>query len=194
MLQRGLPCGLAWLLVTGLALAQVPKADDKPIRVECHGKLRDGLVAIGGETTGTTLRFRGVTWELQFPDAAGKAFAAAHHKQSVRVTGTLRRVAGVERPARWIVDVAQYAESDSAEKKDGVAITQTGTVIRDPNSASQLFLDTGETACPIALPAGTTVRPGQKIRIQGDVEAPESPSAGLPFLVRVTKVEPATIP
>jgi hypothetical protein len=188
-------CWTNWICVSsvlmGVAFAQEPKAGDKLIRVECVGQLRDGLVAIGGETTGTTLRFRGITWELQFKDANGKAFAEAHDKQLVRVTGALRRVAGVERPARWIVDVEQFAEIDPAQKKEAASITQTGTLIRDPNDANQLFLDTGVTACPVKLPADITPRPGQRLTIRGEVEAAEPASPAQPFFIRATKVEPA---
>ncbi|MDZ4684020.1 MAG: hypothetical protein SH850_02955 [Planctomycetaceae bacterium] len=194
MIRHWMRWACAWPLLAGFVIAQEPKAVDKLIRVECHGQLRDGIVAVGGETTGTTLRFRGITWELQFQDADGRAFAQAHHKQLVRVSGSLRRVAGVERPARWIVEVAQYAESDPAQKNEGASLIQTGTIICDPNDVKQLFLDTGGTACPVKLPADSTVRPGQKIRIRGDVEAPEQPSATQPFFIRATKVDAADRP
>ena len=189
MIRHWIQWACAWYVLAGFVVAQEPKTGDKPIHVECHGRLRDGIVAVGGETTGTTLRFRGITWELEFKDADGKAFAQAHHKQSVRVTGSLRRVAGVERPVRWIVEVAQYAESDSTQKNEGASISQTGTLVRDPNDLNQLFLKTGETACPVKLPADTTARPGQRISIRGDVEAPEQPSTTHPFFIRATKVE-----
>ncbi|MDX1967074.1 MAG: hypothetical protein SFV23_07890 [Planctomycetaceae bacterium] len=194
MIRLWMGGGCVWLLLMGVIIAQEPKADDKLIRVECQGQLRDGIVAVGGETTGTTLRFRGITWELQFKDADGKAFAQSHHKQPVSVIGSLRRVGGVERPARWIVEVAKYAESDPTQKKEGANITQTGTLIRDPKNAQQLFLDTGETACPVKLPVEFTIRPGQKISIRGEVEAPEQPSATQPFFIRATKVDAADRP
>ena len=80
------------------------------VSVECHGRLRHGVSAIGGETTGTTISFHRVTWELELHDAASQEFAARNHKEPVIVTGTLRKVEGTESRVRWIVDVVSLRE------------------------------------------------------------------------------------
>ena len=54
-----------------LFIASVVVADKKPaaedsIRVTVVGTLRTGIIAIGGETTGTTITAKGITWELEF--------------------------------------------------------------------------------------------------------------------------------
>lgn len=182
-------------LLLNAAVAQETPAQGAPIRVECHGQLRDGVVAIGGETTGTTLRFLGITWELQFPDREGQTFAQTHDKQPVTVSGTLRRVAGLARPARWIVDVERYAPRDPAQRKEGATTTLSGTLIRDPAQPAQWFVDNGKTACPVQLPADAAFRPGQTVTVEGALEKREQPPADQPpFLIRATKAAPLNRP
>ncbi len=120
----GLVCVL--IAATFAARAETAKEGERPIRVECHGLLRHGVAAIGGETTGTTIKFDGTTWELQFKDDASRKFAAAHHKKPVSVFGSLRRVTGVEVPARWIVDVEQLLERDTRTHNEGAVVTFLG--------------------------------------------------------------------
>lgn len=93
------------LFVLGEATAQGAK--DDYIKVEVKGKLKTGIVAIGGETTGTTITANGATWELDF----GKNEALAKEAdllsgKVVVVTGTLTVKQGVERGPRNIVIVA----------------------------------------------------------------------------------------
>lgn len=99
------------------------------VSVLCYGRLRHGIFAIGGETTGTTITFDQVTWELQLPDEASRQFAEQHHKQPVVVTGTLRKVQGIEVPERWIVDVSRIAEPEAREVgEEGAKVTIQGTL------------------------------------------------------------------
>ncbi len=91
------------------------------VLVQCHGRLRHGVVAIGGETTGTTITFHRITWELQLPDDASREFAQQHHKQSVAVTGTLRKIVGTADRVRWIIDATRISELDSREVPQEVA-------------------------------------------------------------------------
>ncbi|MEW6306588.1 MAG: hypothetical protein AB1705_24240 [Verrucomicrobiota bacterium] len=95
-----------------------PAADRKAgdqgyIKVEIKGRLQMGLVAIGGETTGTTIRVNNVTWELDL--GTGKDLRDTARKlddQMVLVTGTYRRAKGVEIADRHIVKVATLKAAD----------------------------------------------------------------------------------
>lgn len=99
------------------------------VSVQCHGLLRHGIVAIGGETTGTTISFHRITWELQFADDHGREFAALHHKKPVLVTGALRKVISTESMTRWIVDVKKISASDSRDSEaEGAQVIVRGTL------------------------------------------------------------------
>jgi hypothetical protein len=87
---------------------QQPPAEEPAeyVRVTVKGKLKTGLVAIGGETTGTAITADGITWELEL----GQNEALLDHSrqldgQTVLVRGRLRRTPGVEIRERWIVTV-----------------------------------------------------------------------------------------
>jgi hypothetical protein len=110
----------------GYALVQVPRAgvksvngkpldagagqaDEDRIEVRVVGRVDAGLVAIGGETTGTTITSGAVVWELDFGGHAAHALAAEQASgQRARVTGRLERRAGVEIAERWIVHVTAF--------------------------------------------------------------------------------------
>ena len=99
------------------------------VSVQCQGLLRHGIVAIGGETTGTTISFHRITWELQFADDHDREFAALHHKKPVLVTGALRKVVSTESMARWIIDVKKISASDSRDSQaEGAQVTVRGTL------------------------------------------------------------------
>lgn len=103
-----------------MALEPVPVQREEPrtvdqeqpdyIRVDIRGTLRQGVIAIGGETTGTTISAGEITWELdlQGDEQLGKKAELLHGKQ-VLVRGTLERRSGVEIPERWIVTVESLA-------------------------------------------------------------------------------------
>lgn len=107
---------------------------EPPIRIECYGKLRSGVMAIGAETTGTTINVEGTTWELALKNDAAKTFAETHDKKPVSVSGSLRRVAGVEVPARWIVDVEKLSEWDARTNKTSASVTVAGRLRTDVSS------------------------------------------------------------
>lgn len=105
---------MAWL--TGLLVAVMAAAtgdgrtsggaDGDSIQVVVRGTLRTGIMAIGGETTGTTITARGVTWELDLrgnPEWAARAESLSGKR--VVVTGSLEVRPGVERRQRSIVTV-----------------------------------------------------------------------------------------
>jgi hypothetical protein len=76
------------------------------IKVEILGTLRTGMMAIGGETTGTLIRARGVTWELDLSQLpGGAARVESLDGRRVLVKGSLEVRPGVERRERAIVTV-----------------------------------------------------------------------------------------
>jgi hypothetical protein len=91
------------------------KSTSAYIDVEILGRLRVGVVAIGGETTGTTITANGITWELDFeknqkwPRVAGQLDG-----KEVLIKGRLERRAGVEIKERWIVTVSSFKFADVA--------------------------------------------------------------------------------
>ena len=90
-----------------LGAALLPAAEEESyIDVEIKGTLETGIMAIGGETTGTIIRVGKVTWEL---DLGGKKdlaeLAAKLDKQQVVVTGRYQQKPGVEIKVRHIVTV-----------------------------------------------------------------------------------------
>ena len=103
-----------------LFIASVVVADKKPaaedsIRVTVVGTLRTGIIAIGGETTGTTITAKGITWELEFgKNAAFRKAAQKLNGKQVIIQGSLERRRGVEIKERWIVTVTSLqAASDT---------------------------------------------------------------------------------
>jgi hypothetical protein len=92
-----------------LLTMQSVRADpvEESITVTVVGTLRTGIVAFGGETTGTTITARGIKWELEFGlNAELRAAVEKLDRKLVTVNGTLERRAGVEIKERWIVTVA----------------------------------------------------------------------------------------
>ena len=77
------------------------------IKIEVKGKLKDGVVAIGGETTGTTITSKGVTFEIDI--GKRKRLIDVVKKlngKTVLVIGALERRRGIEMPDRWIITVS----------------------------------------------------------------------------------------
>jgi hypothetical protein len=95
---------MAWR--AGLVAAAMAVAGDDSIDVVVRGTLRTGIMAVGGETTGTTITARGATWELDLRGTPGlmqRAESLAGRR--VVVTGSLEVRPGVERRQRSIVTV-----------------------------------------------------------------------------------------
>lgn len=120
------------MAVASLCLSTFAVAEDvssKPsVHVKCCGRIRHGLMAIGGETTGTKIRFERISWELKLNDAAHRAFAEKHNKEQVVVTGSLRKVKGIEVKDRWIVDVKTIAVWDPTKDKEETLLAIHGTL------------------------------------------------------------------
>ena len=153
--------GAALLL---LALVAQTRADDKPAKpaegdgkaVEFKGVLRTGVVAIGGETTGTTISASGKTYELDFrKNPKLRALANTLNKKVVVVQGTLRRRRGIEIRERWIITVTDLrpaeAQKDSGDEPPPSAASKKAEPIRklavnvDPMVASQWSAKPGVT-------------------------------------------------
>jgi hypothetical protein len=112
--------GLLAALVACAAHADGSKAKDggdDSIDVVVRGTLRTGIMAIGGETTGTTVTARGATWELDLrgnPEWAARAEALSGRR--VVVTGSLEARPGVERRQRWILTVKTLEAAGPASR------------------------------------------------------------------------------
>ncbi len=79
---------------------------DESIEVVVTGTLRTGIMAIGGETTGTTITARGATWELDLGrEGALRSRAESLSGKRAVVRGSLEVRPGVEKRQRWIVTV-----------------------------------------------------------------------------------------
>ena len=85
----------------------LPKlAKDKTLELKVRGTLTHGVVAIGGETTGTTIRFGQTTWDLDL--RRKKTFDSVAEKlngKRVVVTGALAIQQGIETGNRTILTV-----------------------------------------------------------------------------------------
>jgi hypothetical protein len=97
---------IASLCLIGLLSAVTFAAAEDSINVMVVGTLRTGIVAIGGETTGTTITAKGVTWELDLgKNAEFRKSAEKLNGKKVVMEGSLERRRGVEIKERWIVTV-----------------------------------------------------------------------------------------
>jgi len=99
--------GAAWLLTLS-ALA----AEPAPKEVEIQGTLHTGVVAVGGETTGTVVKTAQGTVELDF--GSDKRLRETGEKldgKAVVVTGTLEVRRGVERKERKVLHVTRLKET-----------------------------------------------------------------------------------
>ncbi len=193
-----------WKLVSGisLTLCLFAVADDtRPepsISVQCCGRLRHGVVAIGGETTGTTITFQRMVWELQLPDDTAQDFAEANNKEFVNVTGTLRRIAGTEVKDRWIVDVKTLSKRDATKDKEGTQLTIHGALrATEPHSGHSptLTIDADGQIWPIDLTS--EVRRlvkieslvGQQVLLSGSLEQSDEEDSDEPVFIRVKTVK-----
>jgi len=102
-----------------LLMSAAPAGGGEFIRVEVQGKLQTGIMAIGGETTGTIITANGITWELDLgKNAKLKKKAEAFNGKQALVRGELTRRKGVEIRERWIVKVTSISAGESAKAKD----------------------------------------------------------------------------
>jgi hypothetical protein len=94
------------------------KADEQYIKVDAKGIIAADVVAIGAETTGTTMTVTldgvaKITWELDLGDnKEWKELAKKLDKKLAVVTGTYSQKKGVEIPVRHIVKVTSFKAAD----------------------------------------------------------------------------------
>lgn len=124
---------------------EVPAANGRAVEDSIHvdvvGTLTTGMMAIGGETTGTTVTSGNITWEMDVPENLSEAAEAFNGKKAL-VKGRLVKKAGVEIRERWIIMVDSISDPD-AEKDCGfesIKMVQSGgfagvsiTTTLDPN-------------------------------------------------------------
>lgn len=93
--------------------AQKPAPKGERIKIEVTGKLKTGLVAIGGETTGTIITAQNHAFELQLKGADQQALAEKLHNKVATASGELTIRQGVEvRKPRWIITVETLRAAD----------------------------------------------------------------------------------
>ena len=80
------------------------------VEVQVKGKMVDGMMAIGGETTGTIIRARNVIWELDVSGPGLRDKTALLNGKIVVVTGVVQQKAGVEIAKRTILKVRTLEE------------------------------------------------------------------------------------
>lgn len=89
--------------------AKLPLADlsvGKAVEVRVRGILTDGIIAIGGETTGTTISFGKTTWELNLQNEKTlRRNAGILNGRPVVVSGLVRTQKGIEVATRTILTV-----------------------------------------------------------------------------------------
>lgn len=90
------------------------------ISVTVVGTLQTGILAIGGETTGTTITSKGITWELDMGELPTVRKAAEKlNGKKVMVRGSLELRKGTEVRQRWIVTVTHFEAANNAHPGSG---------------------------------------------------------------------------
>ena len=89
------------LLVAFAARAAEP---GERIDVTVRGIVKSGVMAIGAETTGTTITANGITWDLEMRGKQTSTASGLNGRLAV-VTGELTVARGVERRDRQVVKV-----------------------------------------------------------------------------------------
>ncbi len=90
----------------------------KAVEVQVRGKLIDGIFAIGGETTGTIIKFGKTAWELDLGrEKEQRELAEKLNGRQVVATGTVRQKSGVEIRKRTIVTVKSLVAAEKPDDK-----------------------------------------------------------------------------
>jgi hypothetical protein len=90
------------------------------VEVQVKGKMVGGIMAIGGETTGTVIGARKVIWELDISGPGLKDKAILLNGKIVVVTGVVQQKPGVEIAKRTILKVKTMEQA--AKKPAGVLL------------------------------------------------------------------------
>jgi hypothetical protein len=113
-----LALAVVFLLSGVVSAADKDKSKDEEsyIKVEIKGKVKTGIVAVGGETTGAAITTKDGALELEATGDLLKALEKLDGKDAV-VTGTLTMKKGVEIPGmRLIVKVVSVKAAEAKEK------------------------------------------------------------------------------
>ena len=142
---------LGLLLLGSMAFAADKKPDiEEAITVKVIGTLRTGIVAIGGETTGTTITAKNITWELDFgKNAQFRKLAENMNGKKVIIQGSLEKRKGVEIKERWIVHVTKLKAADSNNQEADLSAV-------GPNKSSVRF-DVEDTKSIIDIQSKTGI-------------------------------------
>lgn len=197
-----------WNLICGTSLAVamlgVTVNDDTPpkskpsVSVEFCGRLRHGMMAIGGESTGTTISFNRTIWEVQLHSDADREFARQHHKKTVVVTGSLRKVSGIETKDRWIIDVTKLTEQDATKTREGVRMAIIGnlrTVAARNGRAASMAIVSGRQVWPIDLSMNSKLKiaaessVGQRILLTGTLKPTTDQTSKSQPVIKVTTMK-----
>ena len=123
--QIGLCGGIGLLIACLLPGWTVPQSGHDTakkkqyIKVEILGTLRHGIVAVGGETTGTEITAKNITWELDIGrEAELRQLAEKLDGKEVIVKGELEVRKGIEISRRWIVKVRKMNLPEPDKKKE----------------------------------------------------------------------------
>jgi hypothetical protein len=97
---------VAYALAVPKTLIAAVGDKDAGNKCEITGTLEVRVIAIGGEATGTVIHAKQATWELDFKgDKKLEDLAETLNRKTVLVTGTCRKIKGVEIPERQIIEV-----------------------------------------------------------------------------------------
>ena len=195
-----------WKLFTGITLTvcTFAVADEPPakesVSAECCGRLRHGIVAIGCETTGTTITFNRIVWELQLHDDAARDFAKKNHSEPVVVTGELRNIVGTEAKQRWIIDVNTMTKVDPTKVKEGNKLTIRGTLRGthpSTNDAKEILVAVDDKTWKIDTSNDAQMRinakslMGEPIVVKCHVERTDEDDSESPIVIRVDALDQA---
>ncbi|MCA9104705.1 MAG: hypothetical protein KDA83_04720 [Planctomycetales bacterium] len=184
----GLLLLVAIVMGGGHAAAQDEPGDSEPpagIELIIVGKLETGIVAIGGETTGTVVRASGVTWEVEWEaerEEALSTFAERISGNQVAVSGSLRLVKGVERGDRWILTAHSLAAAPAgvAPARGIVQARIQGRlnnqVVAIGGETTGTVVDAGDFSWELELGRDLDLRKaaealdGQSVTVEGNIE------------------------
>jgi hypothetical protein len=106
------------------------------VKVEIRGRLQAGVMAIGGETTGTTIRAGNIVFELDIPEPM-KEKPAKLNNTMAHVEGELVLREGVEVAQRWIVKVTKL-ESAVPEDEQAAPAAESAKASQDESTPPRL--------------------------------------------------------
>ena len=136
--------------VNGIAVGDTKPAQKDSIRVTVVGTLRIGIVAIGGETTGTTITAKGIAWELDFgKNSALQETVEQFNGKRVTVRGSLERRKGIEIKARWIVTVTDV-QAVSDVNVGGIGTPGFHAVVERNDTRIRFLLENEQTIFDIS--------------------------------------------